>query len=74
MLQIKHIRSVNTKASYENNLSLFGDEIDEVEEIVLDDVEGEESDNANLLSEIIISCSLSCSENSSPPNTTAWPC
>ena len=37
--EIEHIRSVNTTdASYANNLSLFGDEIDEVEEIVLDDM------------------------------------
>ena len=42
-------------------VSLFGNEIDEREDVVLDDVESEESDSTSLLSEI--SCSLSFLEH-----------
>ena len=52
-------------ASEADALSLFGGDIDERDDIVLDDMEDGESDNASLLSEI---CSfLSCSKDTGPP-------
>ena len=48
-------------ASEADALSLFGDDINERDDIVLDDMEDGESDNASLLSEI--SSFLSCSED-----------
>lgn len=53
-------------ASDVDALSLFGDYMDERED-VLNDVEDEESDNTNLLFEII--SSLSFTEDSGPPIT-----
>ena len=52
-------------ASEADALSLFGDDIDEREDIVLEDMKDGESDNASLLSEI--SSVLSCSEDTGPP-------
>ena len=52
-------------ASEADVLSLFGDDIDEREDIVLEDMKDGESDNASLLSEI--SSFLSCSEDTGPP-------
>ena len=59
----------NTQRQYDASeadaLSLFGDDIDEREDIVLEDMKDGESDNASLLSEI--SSVLSCSEDTGPP-------
>ena len=52
-------------ASEADALSLFGDDIDERENIVLEDMKDGESDNASLLSKI--SSFLSCSEDTGPP-------
>ena len=63
--EYKHDASEKANANEADAISLFGDDIDNEDIDLREDVEDRESDNASLLSEIC--SSLKCSEDTGPP-------